>query len=134
MTLLNRVLAASFALLISATLPALTVPAVAHHTYVTKYDPQKLVSLKGTIANVNYRNPHIFFEVSVANRDGSTTTWHVETESIAKAQAKGLTESRLRIGAPVVATGWMSRSGTSELGLKSIQIGSKTFNIRRTPR
>lgn len=108
--------------------------AFAHHTYVTKYDPDKVVTLKGTISSVNYRNPHIFFDIAVSNPDGSTTTWTVETESIAKVQAKGLTEANLRIGGQVVATGWMAREKTAEIGLKSLRIGSKTYSIRNTPR
>ncbi len=134
MSLLNRVLTASLATVLFATLVSIANYATAHHTYVTKYDAKKLISLKGTISSVNYRNPHIFFDVTAANQDGSTTTWQVETESISKAQAKGLTETKLRLGASVRVTGWRARDGGAELGLKSIQIGSRDYNIRRTPR
>lgn len=110
------------------------VPATAHHTYVTKYDAKNLVRLRGVISSVNYRNPHIFFDLSVTNKDGSTTTWNIETESIAKVMAKGLKESKLRVGAQATVSGWRSRSGTAELGLKSITVGGKTYAIRRSPR
>ncbi len=108
--------------------------ALAHHSYVTKYDPKKVVTLKGTISNVSYHNPHIHFDLTVSNRDGSTTTWRIETESIAKVQAKGLTQSRLQEGSAAVVTGWMDRSGYAEVGLKTIRIGGRTFAIRRTAR
>lgn len=108
--------------------------ASAHHTYVTKYNPDKLVTLKGTVASVDFRNPHIFFQVAVTNRDGNTTTWSIETEGISKVQAKGLTEAKLAPGTLLSATGWMARDGTAQMGLKSIRIGSHTYTIRKTPR
>ncbi|MBU2583621.1 MAG: hypothetical protein KJ622_18085 [Alphaproteobacteria bacterium] len=135
MSRLRRVLANG---LVALSLTALVLPAAgpatAHHTYVTKYNPDKVVTLKGAIASVDFRNPHIFFEVTVTNRDGSSTTWTVESEGIAKVQAKGLTEAKLAPGTPVTATGWIAREGTAEIGLKSIKIGSKTYAIRNTPR
>lgn len=134
MSLFNRVLAICLLGLTCAALLPQADRAAAHHTYVTKYNPDKVVSLKGTISSVDYRNPHIFFEITVTNADGSTTTWHVETEAIAKAQAKGLTQSKLQVGTAVVATGWMSRAGDAEIGLKSIRLGGTTYTIRNTPR
>ncbi|MBU1210616.1 MAG: hypothetical protein KJ587_04990 [Alphaproteobacteria bacterium] len=133
MSLFHRAAACLLAIVCAAQSP-LADRAAAHHTYVSKYDPDRIVSLKGTIASVDYRNPHIFFDITVINRDGSTTTWHVETEAIAKAQAKGLSESKLQVGTAVVATGWMSRTGEAEIGLKSISIGAKTYTIRNTAR
>lgn len=119
---------------VALALTLLTAPLGAHHSYVTKYDPAKFATIKGVIAGVEYRNPHIFFDLAVTNRDGSTTTWRVETESIAKAQAKGLKESVLSIGSAATVTGWIARDKTAAIGLKSVRIGSKSYVIRSTPR
>ncbi len=102
---------------------------LAHHTYVTKYDSAKVVTLKGTIASVSYQNPHIYFSLVTANG-----TWTIETESIPKAQAKGLTEAVLADGAEASVTGWPARDGGAELGLKSITIKGRTYTIRNTAR
>ena len=112
----------------------LTVNAQAHHTYVTKYDPGKVITLRGVISSVDYRNPHITFDVDVTYKNGSSVTWRVETESIAKVQAKGLTQNVLKQGATAVITGWRAREGSAELGLKTISIGGRNFAIRRTAR
>ncbi|MCH9807700.1 MAG: hypothetical protein K0U74_08220 [Alphaproteobacteria bacterium] len=125
---------AVIAAILCVSVSAAHTPAAAHHAYVTKYDAKKLVRLRGVISSVNYRNPHIFFDLTVTNKDGSTTTWTIETESIAKATAKGLRESRLKIGAKATVTGWRARSGYAELGMKSITTGGRTYAIRRSPR
>jgi hypothetical protein len=104
--------------------------AAAHHTYVTKYDANKVVTLSGTVSNVRYANPHIFFDLA-----SGAATWTIETESIPVAQANGLTESVLKDGAKVTVTGWAGRDNAPEMGLKSISFaGGKTITMRKTAR
>lgn len=105
---------------------ALAGPAIAHHTFVTKYDGSKIVSVSGVIDSVSYSNPHIFFSVS---------GWSIETEGPAAAGAKGLTRERLKEGAKVTVRGWKARDGSSALGLHSITFsGGQSFTIRGSAR
>lgn len=103
----------------------------AHHSYVTKYDPKKSATIKGVVASVSYTNPHIFFSVQT-----SGGTWRVETESIPKARARGLTPALLKSGAKVRVSGWRARSGGGALGMRSVTFLGKgrTITMRRTPR
>lgn len=126
----NSALAALIALAIIAG-PALTAPtALAHHSYVSKYDPKNKVRVRGRITNVQYRNPHIFFQLETAS--GLLT---VETESIQILTRKGLPRAKLKEGRSAVVTGWTARSGSGDIGLSTIQIkGVGSFSIRRSPR
>lgn len=109
---------------------ALLAPGAAHHSYVTKYDPKKPATISGVISSVSYTNPHIFFSVQT-----SAGTWRVETESIPKARARGLTEARLKTGRKVRVSGWRARSGGGALGMRSVSFfGGKTITMRRSPR
>lgn len=110
------------------------VPAFAHHSYVSQYDAKKRITVEGQVGSVSYQNPHIFFDLTVANKSGGSTTWRVETEGIPKARAKGLSESVLREGARARVTGWPARDGSPAIGLGSITIGGKSMTIRSTPR
>lgn len=102
----------------------------AHHSYVSKYNPKKQVTIAGTISSVSYTNPHVFFSVQT-----SGGSWRVETESIPKLRAKGLTKARLKAGRKVRVTGWRARSGGGAIGMRSISfIGGKSFTIRSSPR
>lgn len=124
---LRRAIPAVAAVLLAAG----TASTSAHHTFVTKYDNAKQLTIAGVVANVRYGNPHIFFDVSAKNG----ASWTVETEGILAARAKGLTEALLKDGAPVTVTGWASRDKTAELGLKSITFaGGRTVTMRNTAR
>ena len=125
------------ALLLS--LPIVLVPlqrtVLAHHTFVTKYDAKKLVTVSGTITSVSYSNPHIFFDLTGTSKSGGTVTWRIETEGILAARAKGLTDAVLKEGARARVTGWLARDGGGEIGLKTITIaGKRTISMRKTAR
>ena len=84
----------------------------------------------GRIENVRFRNPHIFFDLVTPN--GTVT---VETESIQLVSSRGLTRAKLKEGRTATISGWAARSGSGEVGLKTISIrGIGSFAIRRTPR
>jgi hypothetical protein len=118
---------AAGAVLIAAFLP---IAAAAHHTYVTKYNSAKKISLTGTIGSVRFSNPHIFFTLETAKG-----TWSVETESIPVVKAKGLTSALLKTGAKATVSGWPARSGGAELGLATISFaGGPSISVRGTPR
>lgn len=107
----------------------------AHHTFVTKYDSNKLVTVSGTITSVSYTNPHIFFEISGKTKSGGEATWRIETEGIVAARAKGLTEQVLTEGARVSVTGWAGRDSAAAIGLKSISLpDGRTISLRKSAR
>ncbi len=126
-------LALSIILALAALSPIPTV--LAHHTFLTKYDSNKLITVSGTIRSVSYANPHIFFDLKGRSRSGSEVTWRVETEGILAARAKGLTQALLKEGVRATVTGWAGRDNGAEIGLKGIRIGNaRTISMRKTAR
>jgi hypothetical protein len=105
-------------------------PARALHTFVTKYDGSKVVTISGVVSSVSFSNPHIHFEVQ-----GSNGSWTVESESVSAARSRGLTQAVLKQGAKVSVTGWRARDGSAQMGLKSISIsGGPSVTLRGTAR
>jgi hypothetical protein len=102
----------------------------AHHTFVIKYDPAKVIRLSGVVTSVDYSNPHIHFSLQVGG-----TSWTVESESISVAQSSGLTQSVLKAGAKVTVSGWPARDGSAAMGLHTISVaGGPSATMRRTAR
>jgi len=50
---------------------------LAHHSFAA-FDMQREVSIKGTIGEVQYTNPHVWFFVDVPAANGKTESWAVE--------------------------------------------------------
>ena len=52
--------------------------AVAHHNMTARFDFNDRVTLTGKLANVDWRNPHIYLEVEVKGANGEMETWQIE--------------------------------------------------------
>jgi len=80
--------------------------AMAHHSAAAEFDLAKTVVLKGTVARVDWANPHIYFHIDVKEADGSVTQWHVESIPVAFARKAGITKDMIQDGGkPVELTG-----------------------------
>ena len=63
-----------------AVLP-LTHEVVAHHNMTAIFDFTDRVTLTGTLAKVDWRNPHIYLTVDVKSAAGATESWQAEGPS-----------------------------------------------------
>ncbi len=47
----------------------------AHHSFAAEFDAAKHVKLSGTVTKVQWRNPHTYFFVDVADEKGKVHNW-----------------------------------------------------------
>lgn len=52
----------------------------AHHSSAT-FDEEVTASIEGTIVDVDWVNPHVYFWIEAENEDGELVTWEVEGQS-----------------------------------------------------
>jgi uncharacterized protein DUF6152 len=105
-------LGAVFVLLVS-------VPLFAHHG-AASYDTSKMATLKGTVTNIEWINPHaeIFMEVNDAT--GQAQKYIVESVSPLGLSRIGWTKDSLKPGDQITVTGNLSKNGTHIMRLKKI--------------
>ena len=53
----------------------------AHHSAAAEYDASKLLVLPGTVAKVEWTNPHVHWHLSVKNASGTPVDWYIEMAS-----------------------------------------------------
>ena len=70
---------AAIALALSAGLHP--VPGLAHHGTNISYDRTTTVTMKGTVAEFWYRNPHPALFINVTDQGGKATRWAIEARS-----------------------------------------------------
>ena len=91
----------------AASLLLLSVPVQAHHSVAGQFDRNDRVTVTGTVARVDWVNPHVYVYLDVENEDGTVTTWGVETGPTARLRRGGLRSTDLagKPGEQVTATG-----------------------------
>jgi hypothetical protein len=101
----------------------------AHHSFAAEFDEKKPVTLKGTIAKMEWVNPHGWLYIDVKRADGKTEQWALEFGSPNQLYRRGWTRESLPVGAEVTVTGWLSRTDplTANAGAVVLPDGSKLF-------
>jgi hypothetical protein len=76
---------------------------LAHHGRGATYDMKKQVTLKGTVTEVNWRNPHVVIYMDVKEPDGTSVNWAFENSSVGTLARQGYNRNTLRRGQEITA-------------------------------
>jgi uncharacterized protein DUF6152 len=74
----------------------------AHHGRGATY-AKKEISLKGTVKEVLWRNPHIAIFLDVKDENGKVTTWAIEHSNVSQLARLGYSKTTLHPGMEVTA-------------------------------
>ena len=78
-------------------------PLSAHHGRGATYDTKKQISIKGTVTEVMWRNPHIAIFMDVKDANGKTVNWVIEHSNISQLARLGYGKNTLKVGMEVTA-------------------------------
>ena len=78
-------------------------PLFAHHGYAA-YDTEKKVTLKGTVTQWFWANPHCVLQLDVTDDSGQVVHWGTETENPSTMIRQGWTKESLKPGDQVSIT------------------------------
>jgi hypothetical protein len=95
-------------------------PILAHHGE-TNYDTDKLVSVKATVTDFQFINPHVQIFLDAKNEKGEMEKWTCEARSPAMLVRNGdWDKNTLKPGDTITAIGFQSKNGAKILRLKKI--------------
>jgi len=86
-----------FVLLIAAA------PLSAHHGRGATYDMKKKITLKGTVARVDWRNPHVVIFMDMKDETGKVVTWGFENAGVSQLAQEGYNRNTLKVGQEITA-------------------------------
>ena len=86
---------------------------VAHHSFAAEFDDTKPIKVTGTIVDVEWKNPHIWFYLNVKNPDGSLTKWAFSGGAPGQLMRRGITKDQLKLGETVVVEGFRAKDGSN---------------------
>jgi hypothetical protein len=106
----------SIMVLVVATLPVVSVPVWAHHSFQAEYDHDKPLTLVGTLTKVQFENPHGWLYLDAPNDVGKTVNWALEIPNPGKLAANGFDRSIYQTlmtnGEVVTVTAYAARDGS----------------------
>ena len=70
----------------------------AHHTVVDIFDTTSMVTLRGTLTSVEWKNPHVILHLDTMSNDGKDEKWSVETLNLQGLSQRGLNADSFKVG------------------------------------
>ena len=108
-------------LVVAVSMVAISSGAYAHHGNVA-YDMSKLVTVKGTVTEYYFTNPHVQLLISAKKEDGAAEKWRGELNSPnIVARVVGWNSKTFKPGDELVLLGNRAKDGTNVLCLEKIQ-------------
>ena len=90
--------------------------ASAHHSIQAQFDVYKTFSITGTVAKIEFVNPHSYLTINVKDADGKAQKWAFEMTGLAGLRRAGLSRADrggLKPGDEVTVTALAARDGSN---------------------
>jgi hypothetical protein len=94
--------------------------ASAHHSFAVFFESDRLITVKGTVADFQFRNPHGIIRLNVRGDAAGEQLWKAETNSPSILERRGWTRDILKPGDAIVVQGWPARDGSNYLRMRSV--------------
>jgi hypothetical protein len=96
-----------------------TATVAAHHGLASEYDRDKVITIKGKLIEIDWRNPHPFFYIDVPGPDARVTRWKFGTASpnMLVRFPGGWTRDKVfaKLQDVITVKGWQAKDGTNHL-------------------
>jgi hypothetical protein len=121
---------------VAATVGVLAASAALGHHSPSAFDVTREVIVEGTLAQVDWTNPHVYLTVETRGANGAPLYQQVESVSIASAQSGGLRRELLVLGSSVSVRAHPNRrgSGYTVLGADITTSDGSTYALGATGR
>ena len=109
-------------------LVSFVVPLSAHHSWPVSYD--RLVTVKGTVVQFTWANPHPMMTLDVQGNDGRTEKWLVGGPAINRMEANGWSKTTVKPGDVITGIGYQFADGQKIVRLERVVLpGGKELRL-----
>lgn len=98
---------------------AISNPAFAHHAW-HGYDMDNLTSVKGTVTQFDWSNPHVWISMEMMDDRGAIEKWNAGGPSPSRMAGTGWDKDTLKAGDQITAVGHRIKDGTYNLRLVKV--------------
>lgn len=101
----------------------------AHHAFSAEFDANRPVQLKGTVAKMEWINPHAWIHVDVEVEGGKVERWMIEGGTPNTLFRRGFTKQSLLPGTVIFVDGYQAKDGSMKANGRDLTFedGRKLF-------
>ena len=95
----------------------------AHHG-TSAYDTTKLITVKGTVSDFQFNNPHVMISVDAKDEKGKVETWVSEANSPNVLTRHGWDRDMIKKGDQITVIGYRPKNGAKTLRLQKVVLSN----------
>jgi hypothetical protein len=96
--------------------------AVAHHSFAAEFDASKAIRVTGTLAKVEWTNPHTYFYLDVKDENGAVVRWACESGAPGALSRRGFKRSLLKLGDTLIVDGYRAKNGANLMDARRVTL------------
>ena len=97
-----------------------TVSLSAHHSWPVSYS--QLVTVKGTVMEFSWQNPHPMITLEVRSDDGKVEKWLIGGPALNRMEANGWNKATVKPGDVITGTGYQFNDGQKIIRLERVTL------------
>ena len=70
----------------------------AHHSFAAEFDGSKIQTIKGSVVEFQWMNPHAYLIVDVTDASGKTARWGIQSRNLSILKRQGLSKQTFAVG------------------------------------
>ena len=70
----------------------------AHHSFAAEFDGSKIQTIKGSVVEFQWMNPHAYLIVDVTDASGKTARWGIQSRNLSILKRQGLSKQTFTVG------------------------------------
>jgi hypothetical protein len=94
----------------------------AHHSFAAEFDASKAIRVTGTLAKVEWTNPHTYFYVDVKDDNGTVVRWACESGAPGALSRRGFKRSLLKLGDTLIVDGYRAKNGANLMDARRVTL------------
>ena len=91
---------------------AATAPVSGHHAFAAEFDATKPIKLRGTVAKMEWINPHTWIHLDVKRPNGKVERWMIEGGPPNALYRRGFNKDSLPNGTEILVDGFQAKDGS----------------------
>jgi len=93
-----------------------------NHVFSGEFDEKKSVTLKGTVKEVDWSDPHVLVHVEAKEPSGQSKNWRVEMDSLAEMEQHGWTEGTVKPGDRITIEGNLAKAEPYFASARTVEV------------